>query len=246
MEQRRRCQLQSLCQELGLTPDILTGRGLEYINEALTHTSSGQPQSHEQLEFLGDAVLRLAATEFIARSQPHLTVGERSALRAQLVSDRWLAAVGKEINIERLLQVGAVAARDTAARNTLRAEATEALVGALYAATGNLDMVHRWLTPYWLHSSAVLLSDPYRGNSKSALQEWSQGHQLGLPSYKCEQRSWCHGDLHRFLCRVTINGRTLGEGQGRSRRKAEQAAARSALNQLQKEIDNGLACPVTT
>ena len=245
MEQKRRRRLQVLCQELGLIPDTLTEEGLERMDEALTHTSSGRPQNYEQLEFLGDAVLRLAATEFIARSQPHLTVGQRSALRAQLVSDRWLAAVGREVNIERLLRVGPIAARDTAARNTLRAEATEALIGALYIATGNLDMVHHWLTPYWLRSSAALLSDPHRGNSKSALQEWSQGRQLGLPNYRCEQRSCRHGDLQRFLCQVTLGGQMLGEGWGGSRRKAEQAAARNALAQLQKKQVRDTLCQLT-
>ena len=74
--------------------------------EALTHTSSGLSPNHEQLEFLGDAVLRLTASEFIATAYPHMPVGERSSLRAQLVSDLWLAELGLTIGIERWWQIG--------------------------------------------------------------------------------------------------------------------------------------------
>ena len=77
-----------------------------------------------------------------------------------------------------------------------------------------------------------MLSDPHRGNSKSALQEWSQAKGLGLPSYSTEQRSQRHGDPERFHCRVSLKGWVSAEGKGGSRREAEQQAARAALEQL--------------
>ena len=201
------------------------------LQEALTHTSSGLNPHHEQLEFLGDAVLRLTASEFIASVYPRMHVGERSSLRAQLVSDRWLAELGSTIEIERWWQIGPKASGDPTAASTIRAELSEALIGAVYKING-LTAVHQWLTPHWQRSAEAVLSDPHRGNYKSALQEWSQSEGLGLPTYTCEEISQRHGDPRRFRCRVTLPPQLAAEGWGRSRREAEQEAARAALDQL--------------
>ena len=199
--------------------------------EALTHTSSGRNPHHEQLEFLGDAVLRLTASEFIATAYPRMPVGERSSLRAQLVSDRWLAELGSKIEIEHWWQIGPKASGDSTAAATIRAELSEALIGAVYRIHG-LSAVHQWLTPHWQCSAAAVLSDPHRANCKSALQEWSQGQGLGLPNYTCEEMSQRHGDPRRFRCTVSSPPQVEAEGWGGSRRDAEQQAARAALDQL--------------
>ena len=182
---KRQEALQQFIKRLGLStascPDA--SRALNLLDEALTHTSTGRHINHERLEFLGDAVLRLAASEYIEQHHAQLPVGERSALRAQLVSDRWLAALGAEINIDAVQTIGAKAKGDDAGRATLRAEATEALIGALYQGWGSLAPVHQWLEPHWQRTSAAVLADPHKGNAKSALQEWSQARKLGLPAY---------------------------------------------------------------
>ena len=201
------------------------------LQEALTHTSSGLNPHHEQLEFLGDAVLRLTASEFIASAYPHMPVGERSSLRAQLVSDRWLAELGSTIEIERWWQIGPKASGDPTAAATIRAELCEALIGALYRING-LTAVHQWLSPHWQRSAEAVLSDPHRGNCKSALQEWSQREGLGLPTYISQEMSQRHSDPRRFRCNVTLPPQLAAEGWGRSRRDAEQQAARAALDQL--------------
>ena len=201
------------------------------LQEALTHTSSGLNPHHEQLEFLGDAVLRLTASEFIASVYPHMPVGERSSLRAQLVSDRWLAELGSTIEIERWWQIGPKASGDPTAAATIRAELCEALIGALYRING-LTAVHQWLSPHWQRSAEAVLSDPHRGNCKSALQEWSQREGLGLPTYISQEMSQRHSDPRRFRCNVTLPPQLAAEGWGRSRRDAEQQAARAALDQL--------------
>ena len=239
MNAERRAQLLGFLEELGLelpnTPQTAAGTGdpLSWLDEALTHTSAGLCRNHERLEFLGDAVLRLAASEFLQQQRPALSVGQSSALRAQLVSDRWLAELGQQCGIDAVLRIGAMAAGDTAGQATLRAEASEAVIGALYRIWNNLDPVLHWLTPHWQRSLAELAADPHRHNWKSALQEWSQGQGLGLPRYSSEERSQLHGDPRRFHCRVCLGTRTLGEGWGGSRRQAEQDAARAALNSLE-------------
>ena len=226
----RRVQLVAFLKSLGLEPG---DRDLAAVDEALTHTSAGLALNHERLEFLGDAVLRLAASEFLQRHHPDQSVGQRAALRAQLVSDRWLADLGQHCGIAAVLTIGAIAAGDRTGRATLRAEACEALIGALYecwgGADGGLAPVHRWLTPHWHRAAATLKADPDLHNWKSALQEWSQGQGLGLPSYGCQECSRVHGDPRRFRCTVEISGHASHIGWGPSRRSAEQEAARAAL-----------------
>ena len=233
----RRRQLLAFLEAIGVIHPARSGAAaaeridpdLEPIDEALTHTSAGLPRNHERLEFLGDAVLRLAAADHLQRNHPELSVGACSELRAQIVSDRWLAELGESCQIDSVLRLGPLAIGDLAGRRTIRAEACEALMGALYEAWGNLSPVHRWLAPHWECSIAELIADPHRHNWKSALQEWSQAEGMGLPHYRAEERSQRHGDPRRFACWVELKGQPLGEGWGGSRREAEQQAARAAL-----------------
>ena len=127
-----------------------------------------------------------------------------SSLRAQLVSDRWLAELGETIDIETCLILGAKALGDAAARTTIRADATEALIGALYKVSGSLEPILDWLTPHWQRTSADVLAAPHRFNGKTTLQEWSQGQGLGLPEYSTEERSQVHGDPQRFRSTVRV------------------------------------------
>ena len=231
MTPSRRNALLQLLQRLGVE-DAGDKTTLTQIDRALTHVSAGLEHNHERLEFLGDAVLRLTATEFIDRQHPSLSVGACSNLRAQLVSDRWLATLGRRIELEPLLTLGAKAKGDAAARDTLLADATEALIGALYAGQGSLEPIHRWLTPHWQRTSTAVLNAPHQFNGKSALQEWSQREGLGLPEYITEERSHSHGDPQRFHSRVRIGEQLQAEGWGRSRKEAEQNAAIAAVQSL--------------
>ena len=207
-----------------------------YLKEALTHSSANQSINHEQLEFLGDAVLRLACAEFLEDHNPNLSVGERSAYRAQLVSDRWLAELATELKLDELIQQGSATAADNTARATVRAECCEALVGAVFltwgGADGGLNAVRQWLDQHWQRSCLELISDPHRHNWKSALQELTQAQQAGLPVYATSEENKSHGNPRRFRSEVSINNQQQGTGWGPSRRLAEQEAARQALAQL--------------
>ncbi|QNI63107.1 ribonuclease III [Synechococcus sp. A15-44] len=214
--------------EIPINPQLLA-----LVDQALTHVSSGRARNLERLEFLGDAVLRLAATEFIDRHHADLAVGACSNLRAQLVSDRWLADVGAGLAIEQHLLLGRHAQGDRSAQSRLRADATEALIGALYTALGDLEAIHRWLTPHWRATAQAMLATPHQFNGKTALQEWSQGQGLGLPDYATEECSHQHGDPERFRCQVSVDNKELAEAKGRSRKEAEQNAAAAALQALE-------------
>lgn len=227
--------LQELLIRLGLQQPA-DEAALQPLHTALTHTSAGLEVNHEELEFLGDAVLRLACAEFLEQNHPNLSVGERSAFRAQLVSDRWLAELAAELQLDGLIKQGSATAADTTARATVRAECCEALVGAVYLAWGGADgglhAVRQWLDPQWQRSCLELASDPHRHNWKSALQELTQAQQAGLPSYSTTEENSNHGDQRRFRSVVSVNAKEQGCGWGPSRRLAEQDAAREALEQL--------------
>ena len=227
--------LQELLIRLGLQQPA-DEAALQPLRTALTHTSAGLEVNHEELEFLGDAVLRLACAEFLEQNHPNLSVGERSAFRAQLVSDRWLAELAADLELDGLILQGAATAADTTARATVRAECCEALVGAVYLAWGGADgglhAVRQWLDPQWQSSCLELAEDPHRHNWKSALQELTQAQQAGLPSYATTEENSNHGDQRRFRSVVSVNAKEKGCGWGPSRRLAEQEAAREALEQL--------------
>ena len=206
---------------------------LLYINQSLTHSSANSTFNYENLEFLGDAVLRLIASDFIKNKYPYMQVGERSELRSHLVSDQWLEKVGKKINIKNILIIGPKAIKDKSARATIQAEATEALIGALYECLSILDPISNWLFPFWEERSEEVLADPHRENYKSALQEWSQSEGLSIPEYITVEKDKKHGSQKRFFCRVYIQNRSIAEGWGKSIKQAEKKAAYEALKYLE-------------
>ena len=211
---------------------------LLYINESLTHSSANSKVNYENLEFLGDAVLRLIASDFIKNKYPSMQVGERSELRSHLVSDQWLEEVGKKINIKSVLIIGQKALRDKSANATIQAEATEALIGALYESLTVLDPIKDWLIPFWEDKSHEVLSDPHRQNYKSALQEWTQSKGLSIPKYITTEIDKRHDNPKRFFCTVYIKERSISEGWGKSMKQAEKDAANKALKYLDKNTIN--------
>ena len=207
---------------------------LRIINEALTHSSVSKEINHEKLEFLGDAVLRLSASEFIENNFQRLTVGERSELRAQIVSDEWLAKFGEKIHIERIIIVGPKVIGDSFSKGTIIAEITEALIGALYKCFNSVTEINLWLDQYWLKDSKIILDSPYKFNSKSKLQEWCQSKSINLPNYKIIETSKIHGDKKRFYCEVFIEGKLYASSYGQSHKKAEKIAASKAIESIVK------------
>tara|TARA_B100001063_G_C16562676_1_gene451792 strand:+ start:20 stop:763 length:744 start_codon:yes stop_codon:yes gene_type:complete len=236
LDSTRTKKLLELLQAIGLQ-DLNSSKLINLVDEALTHISAGQGKNFERLEFLGDAVLRLAATEFIDHHYPNLPVGNCSSLRAQLVSDRWLTQLGEKLQLDTFLVLGPKALGDAAARATLHADATEALIGAIYIGSdNNLAPIHQWLTPHWQQTTSDVLANPHLFNGKSILQELSQAEGLGLPNYITTEQSCRHGDPERFKSHVQVGKRFSAEGLGRSRKEAEQNAAAEAVHCLQ-ELD---------
>ena len=214
-------------------------KNISYINESLTHSSADSEINYENLEFLGDAVLRLIASDFIKNKYPYMQVGERSELRSHLVSDQWLEEVGEKIKIKSVLIIGKKALRDKSANATIQAEATEALIGALYESLSILDPIKNWLIPFWDEKSKEILADPHKKNYKSALQELTQSEGLSIPVYKTIEIDKEHDNPKRFFCTVYIKDRSIAEGWGKSIKQAEKDSASKALKNFDDNfIDN--------
>ena len=205
---------------------------IQVFNQALTHSSDNKIINYEKLEFFGDAVLRLAASNFIEQKYPNMSVGERSELRAHIVSDEWLTKLGKKINIEKLIVKGPKALGDQNSKNTIIGEATEALIGALYKCFNSIQEINLWLDDIWEEDAEVLLKAPYKFKAKSVLQEWCQSKGFDLPVYKIVEVSKKHGDPNRFTCDIFIKGLKESSAFGKSHKQAEKNAARNLIEKL--------------
>lgn len=203
------------------------------VEQALIHSSVSQTHNNEFLEFLGDSVLRLAAAEFLKEQYPEAGVGELSALRSDLVSDRTLTALAEHLGLEPFLQIAPSAAGDLAARDSRLADVVEAILAALYLSRGNLSLVRPWLDTHLGRLAEQLRQDPARHNYKAALQELTQARHKALPDYRTTEVSQVHGDAHRFQAEVWFHGQCWGKGQGRSIKLAQQQAAQAAYQAMQ-------------
>tara|TARA_B100000674_G_C37791958_1_gene892179 strand:+ start:107 stop:889 length:783 start_codon:yes stop_codon:yes gene_type:complete len=216
---------------------ILNNQNLEIlsiIDEALTHSSANKGFNHEKLEFFGDAVLRLSASEFIDNYFKNMKVGQRSLLRAQIVSDEWLTKFGKKINLEEIIIVGPKAMGDFSSKDTIIAETTEALIGAFYKCFKSIKEINIWLDQYWFEDAKIILEAPYKFNAKSTLQEWCQEKGINLPNYKICEISKTNGDPKRFFCELYISGIVFTTSYGQSHKRAEKNAARKAIEMINK------------
>ena len=205
------------------------------FNEALTHSSANEVVNYEKLEFFGDAVLRLSASDFIDKTYYNLSVGSRSALRSQLDSDEWLTSLGKKICIEKVINKGPKAMGDKNSQDTIIAESSEALIGAIYKCFNSIEEVNLWLDNFWRKDAELYLKSPHTYNAKSALQEWCQSHGFDLPIYKIHELSQNHGDPKRFSCEIYINGSKEAYSFGNSHKKAEKNAASILIEKIYQE-----------
>jgi ribonuclease-3 len=229
---RRQSQLESLVQKLGI-PETATIKW-QLLDLALTHPTFSAEANYEQLEFVGDAVVRLAAAEFLWENYPKSSVGDFSGIRAELVSDRILAKIADGYGLERYLLLDRSAAGDVAGRETRLADALEAVMGALYLSSQNLQLVRPWIDTHFTILAAEILTDPARHNYKAALQELTQSIYKVLPIYEVSEMKRIKGNAQMFTAIVTVNGKAYGNGEGHSKKAAEQAAAKEAFEQLKE------------
>ncbi len=224
---RRKKQLQKLIQKLGLSATAKIDWSL--LDLALTHPSISTTHNYEQLEFVGDAVVRLIAAELLLETYPQEPVGEFAAIRSIVVSDRVLASLAENYGIEPYLLIGTNATGNPIGRQSWLADAFEALLGALYLSTRNMDLIRPWLDEALKARAIEVRNDPARQNYKDALQEWTQEKYKALPEYRVKENKNFSVPGDRFTAEVWLNNRCLGTGKGRSKKASQQAAAKKAF-----------------
>lgn len=223
----RQSQLAKLVQKLGLSQSQPIAWTL--LDLALIHPTASAQNNYEQLEFVGDAVVRLATAEFLRETYPEARVGELAAVRSVLVSDRTLAQIARVYNLDRYLIKSNSASHDQTGVNTRLADALEAVMAALYLSSQDLSLVHPWLDLHLLPLAEAIRTDPARQNYKAALQEWSQANLKERPTYQVTETDPTHDAPERFTAEVWLQECCLGRGTGRSIKAAQQAAAREAF-----------------
>ncbi|MGB3300289.1 MAG: putative dsRNA-binding protein, partial [Phormidesmis sp.] len=152
------------------------------------------------------------------------------------VSDRVLATIAKHYHLSSYLQLSRSAQGDTAGADSRLADAIEAILGALYLSAGNLSLIRPWLDAHFEQLTHELQGDPAKQNYKAAVQELTQSCYKALPTYEVFEISQIHGDNERFRAEVWFQDKLWGEGKGRSRKMAEQAAAKTAFGGLMKMV----------
>jgi ribonuclease-3 len=216
-------------------------RGL--LEHALTHRSrvhedaSGGVFDNESLEFLGDSVLGFVVADMLFREFPQHNEGQKSKLKASLVSASSLAKLGEAISLGDFLILGR-GEEKTGGRRKLAiiADCYEALIAGIYL-DGGIEaasaFIHRQFADLMDEARRTGAAAAFTDDWKSALQEWLQSNRRGLPVYRLADEI---GPDHRkrFVVEVVVNGEAVARADGKSKKEAAQAAAKAALEELSK------------
>lgn len=205
--------------------------------QALTHKSYANEnraeggEHNERLEFLGDTVLDFAISDFIMRLCPDSPEGELSRLRSMIVSEANLSGVARDLQLGRYLLLGR-GEEQTGGRgkSSLLANSLEAVIAAMYL-DGGMDTAYGFIIREFGDGVRGMIDSGQSFDSKTDLQEYCQGSFGTLPTYSIVSES---GPDHQkvFEVEIVAGGRLLGTGSGRSKKEAEQNAARVALGML--------------
>lgn len=201
------------------------------LAQALTHRSAGAPHN-ERLEFLGDGVVNLLIAEALYLRWPRADEGALTRARAELVREAALATIGRALELGERLTLGPGEMKSGGhRRDSILADAVEAVVAAIYLDAG-FEACRAAILPWFESALAALPVGKPEKDPKTRLQEWLQARQRPLPAYELVSES---GDDHAkiFQVRCTLSEPALSaEGEGGSRRLAEQQAAAAVLRQL--------------
>jgi ribonuclease-3 len=200
---------------------------------------SGAAESNERLEFLGDAVLGLVVTDHIFRSFPELPEGELAKVRASVVNSSALAEVAATLNLGAALLLGKGEDQSGGREKpSILADAMEALIGAVYI-DGGWDAAADLVMRLFGERMSEAAAGPGGQDYKTRLQELSARHLDALPHYVVLAEGPDHAK--HFHATVYIGAEAQGDGEGRSKKQAEQAAAREAWEKLSANLGGSSA-----
>lgn len=205
-------------------------RDAELRRAALTHRSAGN-RHNERLEFLGDAVLNFVIAEALFHRLPQADEGDLTRMRAHLVRGETLAALAADMNLGMDIELGPGELKSGGHRRaSIQEDALEALLGAILCDAG-FDVAKEQILQLFEVRLDTLPRPEELKDPKTRLQEWLQAAGRGLPEYQLVAES---GPAHRKQFEATCGvAENLTRGSGRSRRAAEQDAARRMLEQFQ-------------
>jgi ribonuclease-3 len=225
----QKSRFKKLSKTLGYTfakPELLMQafRHASYVNEQV----DSDPDDNERLEFLGDAVLDLAVSHLLMERFQDAEEGDLSKYRARVVDETGLCQVARRLRLGDYLLLGRGEDQGHGREKpSILANTTEALIGALYLDAGfdkTLEIVGRLFSPLLESVGATEMDHDF----KSLLQEYTQQIYQTLPKYRLVEES---GPAHdkTFRVMLTLEGEGLSEGVGKSKKEAEQKAAREAF-----------------
>ncbi|MDD2829534.1 MAG: ribonuclease III [Sulfuricurvum sp.] len=222
--------LQTLQQRLGYQ-----FHNTKLLIEALTHKSHKQPYNNERLEFLGDAVLDLVVGEYLYKKFPKFDEGDLSKMRASLVNEDGFTLLANHLHLgEYIFLSNAEENNNGRNKSSLLANAFEAVMGAIYLESG-LETVRNITVEFLeLVHEDISLNSLFK-DYKTSLQELTQAHFGITPDY---QLIASHGPDHKkeFEVAAFIDGKRYASALGKSKKQAQQEAAKIALDILSKEL----------
>ena len=212
-------------------------RNRKLLETALTHSSFANErhdpgeESYERLKFLGDSILGHIAADFLYRQDPPIPEGRMTRLRAELVCEQSLHRIAQRMELGKYMRLGRGEERTHGReRPSILADMVESILAAMYLDSGSLEEPRRFILNELLLPAD--LGEQHRSEDyKTALQELIQRKPNQLISYEMLGQSGPDHDK-TFVFRVLVNGVPVGEGSGRSKKEAEQMAAREALEHL--------------
>lgn len=212
-----------------------TFRDSGLIEQAFTHRSylnenreKGR-EHNERLEFLGDAVLELAVTEFLYAKYPDKPEGELTAYRAALVNTVSISDAAVKLDMNEYLLLSKGESRDTGrARQIILANAFEALIGAMYLDSG-YEAAKKFIADQLFHKTEEVVSKRLWQDAKSRLQEIAQEKLKVTPVYQLLDQSGPDHD-RTFVVGAYLGNEKAATGEGRSKQEAEQSAAQKTLD----------------
>ena len=210
-------------------------RNITLLQNALSHSSYANERWHdslksnERLEFLGDSILGMTVADYLYRNFPDRPEGELTRMRADMVCERTLAAVADRIGLGQHLLLGHGEEQGGGrSRPSILADAVESIIAACYL-DGGFESAANFIRTFILCD--VPVKQLHNVDYKTTLQELVQQKKNQVLTYAMVGESGPDHDK-QFLVEVSLNGTVVGEGTGRSKKKAEQDAARAAIEKL--------------
>ena len=202
------------------------------LDEAITHKSINSDFNNERLEFLGDSVISLVVSEALHYKESSLDEGKLSIYRSRIVSRSSLSKAGLKIKLNKYLHAGSALNNNQNLTETIIGNTLEALIGAIFLDSDFLKAKEITLSILDIDFSKLLLEE--QKDSKTLLQEFLQSLDEDLPEYITTEKKQ-NGKIY-FVSRVTLPiHNVFGEGQGKSKKLAEQEAASNVLIMLNKD-----------